>query len=78
MLLLNAVLTVEARKPNSHKDKGWERFTDAIIKAVNDKREGVVFMLWGKYAQDKGARPHHPPSPLLRSSPSTTCLMAHV
>ncbi|ELR21558.1 uracilDNA glycosylase [Acanthamoeba castellanii str. Neff] len=63
VLLLNAVLTVEARKPNSHKDKGWERFTDAIIKAVNDKREGVVFMLWGKYAQDKGKiiskRKHH-------------------
>jgi uracil DNA glycosylase len=45
---------------------------------VNDKREGVVFMLWGKYAQDKGARHHHPHSTLLRSSPSTTCLMAHV
>jgi uracil-DNA glycosylase len=64
VLLLNAVLTVEARKPNSHAGKGWERFTDAIIRAINDKREGVVFMLWGKYAQDKGTSSLYLLSPL--------------
>jgi uracil-DNA glycosylase len=54
ILLLNAVLTVRARQPNSHKNKGWEQFTDATIQAVNDKPDGVVFVLWGAYAQKKG------------------------
>jgi len=53
MLLLNAVLTVRAGLPNSHKGKGWEVFTDAAIRAVNDKDEPVVFVLWGAYAQKK-------------------------
>jgi uracil-DNA glycosylase len=53
VLLLNAVLTVRAHKPNSHKDKGWEKFTDAIIRKVNDKEDRVVFVLWGAYAQKK-------------------------
>jgi uracil-DNA glycosylase len=53
ILMLNAVLTVRAGQPNSHKDKGWEKFTDAIIKAVNDKSDRVVFVLWGGYAQKK-------------------------
>jgi uracil-DNA glycosylase len=53
VLLLNAVLTVREAEPNSHKSKGWEKFTDAVIKAVNDKPEHVVFMLWGGYAQKK-------------------------
>jgi len=53
VLLLNAVLTVRAHEPNSHKDKGWETFTDAVIKRVNAKRERVVFLLWGGYAQKK-------------------------
>lgn len=53
VLLLNAVLTVRAGQPNSHKDRGWEHFTDAIIKAVNDKPGGVAFVLWGGYAQKK-------------------------
>lgn len=53
MLMLNAVLTVRAHQPNSHKNKGWETFTDAIIRAVSAKAEPVVFVLWGGYAQKK-------------------------
>jgi uracil-DNA glycosylase len=53
VLLLNAVLTVRAGEPNSHKDKGWEIFTDAVIAKVNEKESPVVFALWGKYAQKK-------------------------
>jgi uracil-DNA glycosylase len=53
MLMLNAVLTVRAHEANSHKDKGWERFTDAVIRAVNAKRDQVVFLLWGGYAKKK-------------------------
>ena len=53
MLLLNAVLTVKAGKSNSHKGMGWESFTDAVIKAIGQKKKGVVFLLWGKFAQAK-------------------------
>ena len=53
VLLLNAVLTVRAHAPNSHKGKGWETFTDAILRKVNDKEDAVVFVLWGAYAQKK-------------------------
>lgn len=53
VLLLNAVLTVRAGEANSHKGKGWEKFTDAVIRAVNDKEERVVFVLWGAYAGKK-------------------------
>ena len=53
ILMLNAVLTVRAHTPNSHKNKGWETFTDAVIRKVNEKREPVVFILWGGYAQKK-------------------------
>jgi uracil-DNA glycosylase len=53
ILMLNAVLTVRAHSPNSHKNKGWEKFTDAVIKKVNDKQDPVVFVLWGGYAQKK-------------------------
>lgn len=77
VLLLNSVLTVEQHRAASHRGQGWERFTDAVIRLVNDRRTPVVFMLWGSYAQqkadfvdsiDKGGRhlvlkaPH--PSPL--------------
>ncbi|KAJ2889648.1 uracil DNA glycosylase [Coemansia aciculifera] len=55
VLLLNAALTVEAHKANSHAGRGWEQFTDAVIAAVNKARPHVVFMLWGSYAQKKGA-----------------------
>ena len=53
VLLLNTVLTVEKDKPNSHKGKGWEQFTDAIIKKVNEKDETIVFVLWGNKAKEK-------------------------
>lgn len=53
VLLLNAVLTVRAHQANSHKDHGWETFTDAILRAVNARPEPVVFLLWGAYAQKK-------------------------
>ena len=55
VLLLNAILTVEAGKSNSHQGKGWERFTDKIIEVVNQECDNVVFILWGAYAQKKGA-----------------------
>lgn len=54
VLLLNATLTVAAHQPGSHQNKGWEELTDAAIKALNDRREHLVFMLWGSYAQRKG------------------------
>lgn len=53
VLMLNAVLTVRAHTPNSHKNKGWETFTDAVISKVNQKNDPVVFLLWGAYAQKK-------------------------
>jgi len=54
VLLLNAVLTVEQGKAAAHQGKGWEQFTDAAIRELNAGREGIVFMLWGSYAQKKG------------------------
>ncbi|WP_111640198.1 uracil-DNA glycosylase [Marinomonas shanghaiensis] len=54
VLLLNSVLTVEASKAGSHQNKGWEIFTDKIIEQINGEHQGVVFMLWGAYAQKKG------------------------
>lgn len=55
VLLLNAVLSVRARQANSHQGRGWERFTDAVIDRLNRERSGLVFLLWGSYAQKKGA-----------------------
>ena len=55
VLLLNATLTVEQAKAGSHQNKGWEQFTDAAIAALNAQRENLVFVLWGSYAQKKGA-----------------------
>lgn len=76
VLLLNATLTVEAGKAGSHQGKGWEEFTDAIIRALNDGREGLVFLLWGAHAQKKGAfidRERH----LVLSAPHPSPLSAH-
>ncbi|XP_072520531.1 uracil-DNA glycosylase isoform X1 [Salminus brasiliensis] len=73
VLLLNAVLTVRAHQANSHKDQGWETLTDSVVHWLSTNMEGVVFMLWGAYAQKKGAtidrKRHHVlqavhPSPL--------------
>lgn len=54
VLLLNSVLTVQQGKPGSHGKKGWETFTDKVIKVISDKKKNVVFFLWGAYAQKKG------------------------
>ena len=54
VLLLNATLTVRANTPGSHQNKGWEEFTDAVIRLLSTEKEDLVFMLWGAYAQKKG------------------------
>ena len=55
VLMLNAVLTVRAHEAASHAGRGWEKFTDAVVRQVAEKKKGVVYMLWGSYAQKKGA-----------------------
>ena len=67
VLMLNAVLTVRAHSPASHKDIGWERCTDEIIKAVNAKEEPVVFMLWGNFAKKKASLITNPKHLILTS-----------
>jgi uracil-DNA glycosylase len=63
VFLLNAILTVEAASPASHQGKGWEEFTNAVISTLSNKREGLIFLLWGKYAHNKEVlideRKHH-------------------
>jgi uracil-DNA glycosylase len=54
VLLLNSILTVSPDKPASHRKIGWEEYTDSIIKQINDNKHNIVFILWGKYAQEKG------------------------
>ena len=54
VLLLNATLTVEAHKPGSHQHKGWEEFTDCVVQKLSEEKNNLVFILWGKYAQEKG------------------------
>ena len=76
VLLLNATLTVQSAKAGSHQGKGWEQFTDSIIRALNDRGEHIVFMLWGAYAQKKGAfidRKKH----LVLEAPHPSPLSAH-
>lgn len=76
VLLLNSVLTVEEGKAASHQGKGWEVFTDQIIQMLNEEREHIVFILWGSYAQKKGAfidRSKH----LVIESPHPSPLSAH-
>ena len=60
VLLLNTVLTVRAHQPNSHQGKGWERFTDAVIQAVNAQNRPIVFLLWGRPAQKKRSMLNNP------------------
>lgn len=55
VLLLNAVLTVRAHEAASHAGHGWEQFTDAVVRAISEKKQDIVYMLWGSYAQKKGA-----------------------
>ena len=76
VLLLNAVLTVEQAKAGSHQGKGWETFTDRIVALLNEQRKHLVFLLWGNYAQKKGAiidRQKH----LVLTSPHPSPLSAH-
>lgn len=54
VLLLNATLTVRSSSPGSHQNKGWETFTDSVIRVISEEKNGVVFLLWGSYAQKKG------------------------
>lgn len=77
VLLLNAILTVEAGKAGSHESLGWQRLTDTIIKALSDKKQGIIFLLWGNFAKSKAplidATKHHileaaHPSPLARGA----------
>ncbi|OQY03052.1 MAG: uracil-DNA glycosylase [Bacteroidetes bacterium 4572_117] len=68
ILLINATLTVRAKQAGSHQNKGWEIFTDAVIKTLSDKKEGLVFILWGAYAQRKGAVIDHNKHYVLKSA----------
>lgn len=76
VLLLNAILTVRDGQPASHGQIGWGRFTDAVIRTLSEKREGLVFLLWGKFAIDKSAlidrRKHH-----ILTAPHPSPLSAH-
>ncbi len=76
VLLLNATLTVEQANAGSHQKKGWEEFTDAAIKALNEQRSGLVFVLWGSYAQKKGSV-IDPQRHLVLKSPHPSPLSAH-
>lgn len=76
VLLLNATLTVEQSKAGSHQNKGWEQFTDAAISALNSHRSGLAFVLWGSYAQKKGASIDTSRHMVLRS-PHPSPLSAH-
>jgi uracil-DNA glycosylase len=67
VLMLNAVLTVQAHIPNSHQGKGWEQFTDAAIRAVNALDKPVVYLLWGSYAQKKAAMLNNPKHLILKA-----------
>jgi uracil-DNA glycosylase len=76
VLLLNAVLTVEAGRPNAHQGKGWEHFTSRVIEVINQQCEHVVFILWGSYAQKKGAA-IDPARHLVLKSPHPSPLSAY-
>ena len=67
VLLLNASLTVQAGMPGSHQKKGWEEFTDNVIKTISDKKEGIVFILWGSFAQAKAALIDHTKHHIIKS-----------
>lgn len=67
VLLLNDVLTVREKSPGSHQKKGWELFTDQVIKTLSEEREGIVFMLWGNYAHKKGKNINHTKHLVLQS-----------
>ncbi|GAA4308567.1 uracil-DNA glycosylase [Compostibacter hankyongensis] len=68
VLLLNAFLTVEASAPASHSKAGWEQFTDAVIRKISEQKEGVVFLLWGRFAQQKEALIDTARNPVLKAA----------
>jgi len=68
VMLLNAVLTVRAGQPNSHKDRGWEQFTDAVIRALDARKKLVVFVFWGAYAQKKAKLIHAPQHRIVKAA----------
>ncbi|OKP75527.1 uracil-DNA glycosylase [Paenibacillus helianthi] len=76
VLMLNAVLTVREGQPNSHKGLGWETFTDAVMEKLNERQEPMVFILWGSYAQQKGAY-IDPSRHLVMKSPHPSPFSAH-
>lgn len=76
VLLLNATLTVKAHQAGSHQNKGWEQFTDAVVKVLSEQKTGLVFMLWGSYAQKKGAV-IDPDKHLVLKAPHPSPLSAH-
>jgi uracil-DNA glycosylase len=76
VLLLNSSLTVRAGEAGSHQKKGWERFTDSVIQSLSDKRENLVFILWGKYAEAKGKNIDEAKHLVIRS-PHPSPLSAH-
>ena len=76
VLLLNATLTVRAHQAGSHQKKGWEQFTDAVIQQLNNQRKHIVYMLWGSYAQKKGAMVNAAENLVLKS-PHPSPLSAH-
>lgn len=76
VLMLNSVLTVRAHQANSHQGMGWEKFTDAVIRAVNEQDRPIVYMLWGRPAQNK-AKSVNNPKHLLLKAPHPSPLSAH-
>lgn len=76
VLLLNSVLTVQAGKPASHQGKGWETYTDAILRAINKKKEPVVYFLWGSFAKSKKALLNNP-NHLILEAPHPSPLSAY-
>jgi deoxyribodipyrimidine photo-lyase len=76
VMLLNAVLTVRQGEPNSHKNQGWEHFTDATIDALNARETPVVFVLWGGYAQKKAKRVSNPQHRVLKAAHPSPLSMA--
>lgn len=76
VLLLNATLTVQAANAGSHQGRGWEQFTDAVIRALNEQGGNIVFMLWGSYAQKKGAFIDRKKTSGARSAASVAALRA--
>jgi len=76
VLLLNATLTVRANQAGSHQNRGWEQFTDAVIKIISQKKEGVVFLLWGKFAISKTGLIDHAKHHVL-TAPHPSPLSAH-